>query len=219
MGLDLFTKNQELTIFPLFKKQESVKEDNINFDALAHLLPNDNAEESPLTAEMEAVDPDFSKLYNQRVEVLRSYLVLAENVTDLQDENFRRTIFPKLSYGMRKAGEYLGWARYHQRMSYAQRKQAEAVAALDEFGKYLARGKAAGNDVKATVDIRAHYVNIDPGVMSASAKEAYMDAIVEQLSTMKMEFMMAISTIKAMAYGVKDSDYMSGTTAAVNSQQ
>jgi len=193
--------------------------EKLNFGAANHLLPNNNKEESPLTAEMEAVDPEFSALYNQRVEVLRSYLVLAENITDLQDENFRRTVFPKLSYGMRKAGEYLGWARYHQRMSYAIRKQSEAVAALDEFGKYLARGKAAGNDIKATVDIRAHYVNIDPGVMSASAKEAYMDAIVEQLSTMKMEFMMAISTIKAMAYGVKDSDYMSSGSSAVNSQQ
>ena len=201
------------------KDYYTMSSEKIDFGGLNHLLPNNNKEESPLTAEMEDVDPEFSKLYNERVDVLRSYLVLAENPADLQDDNYRRTIFSKLSYGMRKSGDYLGWARYHQRMAYARRKQAEAIAALDEFGKYLARGKAAGNDVKATVDIRAHYVNIDPGVMSASAKEAYMDAIVEQLSTMKMEFMMAISTIKAMAYGVRDSDYMSGSAAAANSQQ
>jgi hypothetical protein len=197
----------------------------LNFDGLDHLLPNNHAKEGPLkdsrplSSEMEAVDPEFSALYNERVDILRSYLMLAENPIDLQDENYRRTIFAKLSYGMRKAGEYLGQAKYHQRMAYARRKQAEAIAALDEFGKYLAQGKADGKDIKPTVDIRAHYVNIDPGVMAASAKEAYIDAIIEQLSTMKMEFMMAISTIKAVAYGIKDSDYMSSASVAVNSQQ
>jgi hypothetical protein len=168
---------------------------------------------------MEEVDPEFSKLYNERVAILRSYLVLAENVADLQDANFRRTIFPKLSYGMRKAGEYLGWARFHQRKSYAERKQAEAIAALDEFGKWLAVRKAAGEDTKATEAVRAHYVNIDKGVLNTASREAYMDAVVEQLSTMKMEFMMAISTIKAMAYGVREENFMSGASVAVNSQQ
>lgn len=195
---------------------------SVDLDALAHLLPDPNqvrTDEAPLTPEMEEVDPEFSRLYNERVAVLRSYLVLAENVADLQDANFRRTIFPKLSYGMRKAGEYLGWARFHQRKSYAERKQAEAIAALDEFGKWLASRKAAGEDTKATEAVRSHYVNIDKGVLSAASREAYMDAVVEQLSTMKMEFMMAISTIKAMAYGVREENFMSGATVAANSQQ
>lgn len=194
----------------------------VNLDALSYLLPDSNqvhADEPPLTPEMEDVDPEFSRLYNERVTILRSYLVLAENVADLQDANFRRTIFPKLSYGMRKAGEYLGWARFHQRKSYAERKQAEAIAALDEFGKWLSQRKASGDEVKATEAVRSHYVNIDKGVLNAANREAYMDAVVEQLSTMKMEFMMAISTIKAMAYGVREESFMSGAAVAANSQQ
>lgn len=194
----------------------------LDLSGLDYLLPNPSqvrAEEAPLTPEIEEVDPAFSKLYNERVDILRSYLVLAENTIDLHDENFRRTVFPKLSYGLRKAGEYLGWACFHQRASYAARKQAEAIAALDEFGKYLGIKKAEGSDIKSTEAVRAHYVNIDPGVKHACLKEAYMDAVVQQLATMKMEFTMAISTIKAMAYGVRDSDYMSSGASAVNSQQ
>lgn len=193
----------------------------VDIGGLDHLLPNSEKpkEESPLSLEMEAIDPEFTKLYNERVDILRSYLVLAENPADLQDENFRRTVFAKLSYGLRKAGDYLGWALYHQRMAYAKRKQAEAVAALDQFGGWLEGRKAAGVEAKATVDVRAHYVNIDPGTIAAAAREALMDAAVQQLSTMKSEFTMAITTIRALMYGGRDSDYMSGSAAAANSQQ
>jgi hypothetical protein len=194
--------------------------DKVNLHRLTEqFVPTPSVDDPPITSEMEAVDPAFSKLYLERVEILRSYLVLAENPADLMDENYRKNVFAKLSYGMRKAGDYLGWGRYHLRVAYGDRKRAEAIAALDEFGAYLASRKATDKEVKATDKVRDFYVHINTGVTQAVAREAFMEAVVEQLSTMKQEFMMAISTIKAMAYGNRDSDFMSGASVAVNSQQ
>jgi hypothetical protein len=199
-------------------------------DTLDFLLPTENqknpivkphsrSKDSPLTIEMEEIDPEFSKLYNERMEVLISYVVIAERTFDLADERLRQQMFAKLSYGLRKAGEWLGWARYHQSMAKSRRKQAEAIASLEGFGKYLSQKKGSGEEVKATESVRSHYIQINPEVMLACSKEALMDAIVEQLMTVKLEFIQAISTIKAMAWGMKDSDFMSGSSVSVNSQQ
>jgi len=173
----------------------------------------------PLPKEFYGSDTALMNDYESKVATLREYIVVAENPEDLRDEHQRRVVFSKLSYGLRKSGEFLGWALRQSRMAEVRRKEAEAIAAMDEFPDFVERRKAEGKDIKGTDAVMKYYVNTSPGVIKASETEALWMAIVQQISTMKAEFMMAISTIKAMAYGVKDSDIMTGNSSAANGNE
>ena len=177
------------------------------------------AEESPLAPAMEIVDPALAKAFNERVDLLRSYISLAENPADLADENYKRMIFAKLSYGLRKCGEHLSWARFNLRVAHIEVKKAEAVAAVDGIHEFVATERDKGRDGKITDKVREHYKYIDKDVGSTMMKEAMLEAMVEQLSVMKTEFIMAIATIRAMAYGIKDQDFISSASTSVNEKE
>lgn len=191
----------------------------VNLGKAASHLISTPLETAPLSPEMEDVDPILAKKFTDRIDTLRSYLTLAENPADLMDENHKRLIFAKLSYGLRKCGEYLSWARFHNRTAHIDVKRAEAVACVDGIHSFIATERDKGRDGKITDKVREYYKFIDKDVGGAMMREAMLEAMVEQLSTMKTEFIMAIATIRAMAYGIKDQDFISSASTAVNKDE
>jgi len=160
-----------------------------------------------------------AKLHQKQLAELQKFLLLVEEPQDI-NEITALPILAKLSYGYRKSGEYMALAGFQYNEKKAARKRAEAVAFLDNFREYAANKKAAGvADFKATDDAKKHYVNLDPEVSAASKEEALFQAMYEQLKTIQMEFLMAISTAKAAAYGFKKSNMMSGASTAVTGEE
>jgi hypothetical protein len=103
-----------------------------------------------------------------------------------------------LSFGLRKSGELLASAIYDQKMAKSDLKRAQAVAALEEFHVYSVGQKEKGIDVKSTDTTRGHYININEGVLRATEKEAFYEAVVSQLDSYKTQFTMVLSAVKAM---------------------
>jgi hypothetical protein len=169
---------------------------------VSKMLPQDNTK---------LLNMKESKAHMLRIEELQPYLFLVENPQNINEISAPQ-ILAQLSYGFRKSGEYLALAQYQWASAKNERKSAEAVAGLDGVRTYAVNQKNRGIDVKITEDVRKHYINIDPAVKAASDKEALFEAMLEQLRTIKMEFLMAISTAKAIAYGRRDSDMMSGSS-------
>lgn len=170
---------------------------------------------------IETNDSDFSKIdpalfgeYNDKVDILMKYLALTEDATVLGNEKERVLLFARLSFGLRKAGEALSWITYHQKVAYAQRKEAEGIAAIDEYTSYLEQKRSEGKTERATNEMRNYYVNTSGNVMKANKKEAMVNAMYEHLSTIKYQFVQSISTLRAIHYSSKDSSMMS--SASVN---
>lgn len=184
-------------------------------DAASHLVSAPE-EDRPLTPEMEDIDKEMAKKFTEKVNILRSFLMLAENPADLADDKQRVVIFAKLSYGLRKSGEYLSWARFHHKNTKIDLKRSEALAVVDGVYDYVSKEKEKGREGKVTDKVRDNYKYLDVGVGKDMLREAMLEAMVEQLATMKLEFTMAISTIKAMAFGIKDENFMSSAAVAVS---
>ena len=180
----------------------------IQFQTTNEFEVNSDADDFP------GVDKSLYNAFAKRREELLPFCALTENVEDHRDEHARLVLFAKMSYGLRKAGEAMSWALYHQKMCKIDKEKAKGVAALDEFGSWLLSRKNDGKDAKATDKMRDLYVSISDDVMRAAKREAFADAMVEQFSTIRSQFYQSISTIRAMCYGQKDSSYMSG--ASVN---
>jgi hypothetical protein len=135
----------------------------------------------------------------------------AENLRDmLHNNDMALKVVGILSYGLRRSGELLAEAIYKHKMSKVERKRAEAVAALENFGKYLGEKRAAGEELKATDSVRTHYISIDAGVLRASEREAFFEALVSQLDTYKTQFTMSMSSVKAMISNKQSDALISG---------
>jgi len=146
--------------------------------------------------------------YETRMDELRPILMIIERPIDLTDEGFRRAVFPKISFGLRKSGELVALLRYHYKSAVDARKRATAVAALEEFNGY-----AEKNDLKATDKVREYYIPLNEGVQAANNTEAVLEAYLENALTIKQELVMSLSTIKAMVYGIRDSDPLSSSAS------
>jgi hypothetical protein len=160
--------------------------------------------------DFEKIDSSLSAMFNSRLTELNKYIALAENPSDFNNEIKRIQLFGNLSYGLRKASEGLAIALYHQKQAKARRKKEEASAAMYEFGSFVAAQKEAGNDVKVTDKNKEYYVALDRKVLLANEYESMMDAYVEHFSGIRYEFSQAISTLRAMCYGLRDSQNISG---------
>lgn len=158
------------------------------------------------------------KLHQNNLKDLQKILLLVENAQDVNHLTAPK-LLAQLSYGFRKAGEYAAASLYEYKEARADRKKAEAVAFVDGFREYVKAQKVAGVEIKATDEGRKHYINLDPEVRDASRKEALFEAMSEQLKTIKTEFMMAISTVKSIAYGYKDANFMSSTSTSVGDNE
>jgi len=159
-----------------------------------------------------------SRMHQDRINELQPYLALVENEQDITQFT-APGLLAQLSYGFRKSGEYYALAIREWKNAKNSRKQAEAIASLDGIKDYVFKQKQQGNDVKVTDSVRTAYVQIDPDVKRANELESLYEAMMEQLSTIKMEFLMAISSTKAIAFGRRDSDMISGVSHAVNDRE
>lgn len=157
------------------------------------------------------IDEDLAMNYENLVSDIAKYSMLTENVHDLHDESQRINLFAKLSYGLRKSGEAKAWVSFHRDISESEAEAAEGIAALDEFPAYLALKASEGNDIKATDSNRKWYVSTNENVLTAKKKVAMLKAMDQVITIYKSQFTNSIGTLKAMIYGIKDSDYLSGS--------
>lgn len=155
------------------------------------------------------IDPVIADRYNTLISELAQYSPYAEDIQDLRDEQQRMRVFAALSYALRKAGEAEAWAMFVYNTSRTNTKESEAVAALDEFGKYAKSQTEAGNEVKTTDKNREWYVQSSPSVTKAKRREAMAEAMQKVFSIYRYQFSQAISTIRAVVYGNRDSNSMS----------
>lgn len=166
----------------------------------------------------ELLDLSQVKLHQKNLKELQKILILVENAQDITHFTAPKML-AQLSYGFRKAGEYAALAMFEYKEARADRKAAEAIAFLDNFREYVKNEKVAGNDIKVTDEGKKHYVNIDQEVRAASRKEALYEAMAEQVRTIKMEFLMAMSTVKSIAYGYKDKDAISAASLSGSTEE
>lgn len=156
-----------------------------------------------------AVDAVKAEEYNRRMSELVQYTVYAETYLDLTDQHQRMRTFAALSYALRKAGEAEAWASMFYNTARASRKEAEAVAALDDFADYLTKRAAEGSDLKATDKNREWFIQQSPRVMNAAKREAMAEAFQKSFWIMRLQFTQALSTLKAFSYGVNDANMLS----------
>jgi len=138
---------------------------------------------------------------------LQAYVKLIENPSDITDPYQRLQMFGKLSIGFRLASEALALALTLRSKSESDRKAAESIAAIDEYSDFV----ASKDGQKSTEELRKRYVYTSPNVRKAAQFEASMEGIVTIFAALKTEFMLGISTLKAIMYGPKESSYLSSS--------
>lgn len=168
-----------------------------------------NEHEYYIDQEFFAIDPVAAKQYNERIKELAQYTVYAESFHDLTDQNARIKTFAALSYAMRKAGEAEAWASYLYNTARTHRKEAESIAALDDFGDYVEKRNAGGNEIKATDKNREWFIQQSPRVISALKKEAMAEAMSKSFWIYRLQFSQALGTLKAFSYGVNEANMYS----------
>ena len=150
----------------------------------------------------------------EAVKKLAPFMAIAENVSEALHPAVAPKILGNLSEGFRKAGEYLAVAKYQYNTARNERKRQEAIAFIDEFPKWVRQKKLEGEEIKPTDALRAHWVAQFQTVVDAKEREAFFEAMQEQLITIKTELFMGISTAKSIAYGYKDHNMLSGVAHA-----
>jgi hypothetical protein len=188
------------------------------FDPVASAIFVSGPNNEPVSAkvydeDMAAVDPEFAQWYDQELGILQRYAILAENPADLTDESRRSDLLAKLSFGLRRSGDMLARIKGRLRKAESLLKQASALAAIDDLNEHSARMTMSGEKLKITDDYRKTFVAGSPRLHKANLNCAMLIAMSEQAWTMKTEFMMGISTVKAIAWGMRDSEHLSSGAA------
>ena len=138
------------------------------------------------------------------LEALAPYVVQASSLQDVTESTAPK-VMSCLTEGLMVAGTYYASALYKANETKVRRKEAEAIASLDKFPDWC-----LANNAKGTADMRSAFVNMDKEVMELSLEEGYLQALVEQLSSIKMAITMALSSTRSIAYGYRDSSSVSG---------
>jgi len=159
------------------------------------------------------VDITADDLNFAHIKALAPYLAYAENIHEC-NQFTAPMILGKLSVGLRKSGDYLAIAKYRYKKARADRKRIEAVCALDEFPKYVSERKRQGDEVKSTDANKTWFINQHKEVIKAIDREAFFEAVQEQLYTMKTELFMSITTARNIVYGFKDGANLSAVATS-----
>jgi len=150
---------------------------------------------------------DSQDVIPEYIDSLKNYLVIAANIHEIKTDHDANRAISAMSEGMSLLSGYLGSVTYSFNMSRSEVKRAKAIAALERFPEYC----QTMNISKPTADLREHFVNLDEDVQSAQQKEAMYEAMLEQLNLIKMNLIMAQSSIKASRYGFNETRQMSGS--------
>jgi hypothetical protein len=150
---------------------------------------------------------DSQDVIPEYIDTLKNYLVIASNIHELKTDYDANRAISALSEGMSLLSGYLGSVTYSFNMARSEVKRSKALAALERFPEYC----QAMNIAKPTADLREHFVNLDVDVQTAQQREAMYEAMLEQLNLIKMNLIMAQSSIKASRYGFSETRQMSGS--------
>ena len=150
----------------------------------------------------EAASREFHRLNNE----LLIYTTLAENPKGLTDEIGRISLFSKLSYGFRMSGQAYAWALIYKKLAYIRRKEAMAIANIDEYGSYVRDKKKTEPEFKSSEKTRESYSYISPTVMRANRCEAVAEGMAQYFSVIQYQIGESIKTLRASCYGPKQSD-------------
>lgn len=149
---------------------------------------------------------DSQDVIPEYIDTLKNYLVIASNIHELKTDYDANRAISALSEGMSLLSGYLGSVTYSFNMARSEVKRSKALAALERFPEYCQQMNIA----KPTADLREHFVNLDADVQTAQQREAMYEAMLEQLNLIKMNLIMAQSSIKASRYGFNETRQMSG---------
>lgn len=149
---------------------------------------------------------DSQDVIPEYIDSLKNYLVIAANIHEIKTDFDANRAISAMSEGMSLLSGYLGSVTYSFNMAKSEVKRAKAVAALERFPEYC----QTMNIAKPTADLREHFVNLDADVQSAQQREAMYEAMLEQLGLIKMNLIMAQSSIKASRYGFNETRQMGG---------
>lgn len=182
--------------------------DKINiFEGSASVLPSGtrNNNQASLYRLISQADMNIASEFKRRNDELILYTNLAENPKDVHEEAGRITLFSKLSYGLRIAGESYAWALVHKKLSTSTKKESEAVAAIDEFGEWMTERRREDKSFKPTADVRKNFVYLSESVKAANKYEAVSEGMAAHFWTIHNQLGQSISTLRAIIYGPKDS--------------
>jgi hypothetical protein len=149
---------------------------------------------------------DSQDVIPEYIDSLKNYLVIAANIHEIKTDFDANRAISAISEGMSLLSGYLGSVTYSFNMARSEVKKSKAIAALERFPEYC----LAMNILKPTADLREHFVNLDADVQSAQQREAMYEAMLEQLNLIKMNLIMAQSSIKASRYGFNEARQMGG---------
>jgi hypothetical protein len=120
-----------------------------------------------INGEMTILQDNFTSSF---VEVIAPYLAMVERFSDINASTGRK-FMSDMSAGVRIAGELWAKASFQYEKAKDARKQAEAIAALDEFPSHVMK-----TGIKPTDATREHFINMSSGVLTAKEKEHFYEA-------------------------------------------
>ena len=145
----------------------------------------------------------------EHIRRLSPFLAMVSDLEDVNDATAPR-LMAKLSEGLNLASTLFASATYHYNKSKTNLKKIRGICALERFGLYVKNQKDFGVTVKETENIREAFIDTQEDVIAACNETSYYEAVREQLSGNKMSLTMAISATKAIVYGSRTSDSLSG---------
>ena len=156
--------------------------------------------------------PDYLGLLDteirpENVSELSPYLAQAASIQEALSPEKAAVILANLSQGLARCGTLLAAAGFHANQAKSARQKAEAVAALDDFPRFL----KMNTDVKSTDKTRDFFVDRHDDVLDAKKRENFYNALYENLSINRNVLTMAISSARAIAFGHRDISMMSGS--------
>jgi hypothetical protein len=167
-----------------------------------------------LIEDIKLLDKKIGDVFDTKVSELLEYAALAENYRDINDEFYRGQLFAKLSYGLRRSGECYAWALLQKSKASILRKETEAAVATSDLATWVSNQKEMDPKFKLTESSKKQYIHTVDSVKIAARTEAICEAMCENFAIMRTQFTSAISTLRAMCYGHRDSVYMSSTASA-----
>lgn len=151
---------------------------------------------------LDTLSQQLSPVY---LEKIAPYMVICTRMHEIRTDHEANKAISKISEGISLVAAYVGAATSLYNTSRFARKQAEAVAILEKAPVY-----AQENGIKMTESLRESFVNLDPDVKAAFEKEQMAEAMLAQLSIIKTNLIMSMSSIKASRYGFKEDGHISG---------
>jgi alpha-L-arabinofuranosidase len=169
--------------------------------------------DNDLINDIKSIDIAVGMECKRRMDELANYIVLVENPKTIYDETARIMLFAKLSYGLRKSGEGYAWAMRKVNEAAIKKKETESSAALDEISNWVKKRREDDSKFKPTDKDKTHFIYTIDSVKVAYRLVAILESMAENFLIIRQEFTQAISTLRAMYYGQRDSTYMSSAAS------